>query len=83
MDNKRFEYVRVGGKDHDEGRHPGAMKKMGLSERDIFMRKNFYSNLYRRNSIHTLDFLVDIVSHLIFLLILLEPYYIRLCSKAH
>ena len=57
MDNKKFEYVRVSIEDQDEGRHPGAMKKMGLSERDIFMKKNYYSYLYnRRNSIHTLDF---------------------------
>ena len=57
MDNKKSEYVRVSSKDQDEGRQPEAMKKMGLSERDIFMKKNYYSYLYnRRNSIHTLDF---------------------------
>jgi DNA invertase Pin-like site-specific DNA recombinase len=39
MDNKKFGYVRVSSKDQNEGRQLEAMKKLGLSERDIFMDK--------------------------------------------
>ena len=33
--DKKFEIVRLSSKDQDEGRQPEAMKKIGLSERDI------------------------------------------------
>ena len=39
MDNKKFGYIRVSSKDQNEGRQLEAMKKLGLSERDIFMDK--------------------------------------------
>jgi DNA invertase Pin-like site-specific DNA recombinase len=39
MDNKKFGYIRVSSKDQNEGRQLDAMKKLGLSERDIFMDK--------------------------------------------
>ena len=35
MDNKKFGYIRVSSKDQNEGRQLEAMKKLGLSERDI------------------------------------------------
>ena len=39
MDNKKFGYIRVSSKDQNEGRQLEALKKLGLSERDIFMDK--------------------------------------------
>jgi len=39
MDNKKFGYIRVSSKDQNEGRQLEAMKKLGLSERDVFMDK--------------------------------------------
>ncbi|WP_017381317.1 recombinase family protein [Paenisporosarcina sp. TG-14] len=39
MDNKKFGYIRVSSKDQNEVRQLEAMKKLGLSERDIFMDK--------------------------------------------
>jgi DNA invertase Pin-like site-specific DNA recombinase len=39
MDNEKFGYIRVSSKDQNEGRQMEAMKKLGLSERDIFMDK--------------------------------------------
>lgn len=39
MDNKKFGYIRVSSNDQNEGRQLEAMKKLGLSERDIFMDK--------------------------------------------
>ena len=39
MDNKKFGYIRVSSKDQNEGRQLEAMKKLSLSERDIFMDK--------------------------------------------
>lgn len=39
MDNKKFGYIRVSSKDQNEDRQLEAMKKFGLSERDIFMDK--------------------------------------------
>lgn len=39
MDNKKFGYIRVSSKDQNEGRQFEAMKKWGLSERDIFIDK--------------------------------------------
>jgi DNA invertase Pin-like site-specific DNA recombinase len=39
MDNKKFGYILVSSKDQNEGRQLEAMKKLGLSERDIFMDK--------------------------------------------
>ena len=39
MDNKKFGYIRVSSKDQNEGRQLESMKKLGLSERDIFMDK--------------------------------------------
>ncbi|MER2078076.1 recombinase family protein [Psychrobacillus psychrotolerans] len=39
MDNKKFGYIRVSSKDQNEVRQLEAMKKLGLSERDVFMDK--------------------------------------------
>jgi DNA invertase Pin-like site-specific DNA recombinase len=39
MDNKKFGYIRVSSKDQNEGRQLEAMKKLGLSDRDVFMDK--------------------------------------------
>ncbi|MBT2740551.1 recombinase family protein [Bacillus sp. ISL-77] len=39
MENRKFGYIRVSSKDQNEGRQLQSMKKVGISDRDIFIDK--------------------------------------------
>ncbi|CAH0323979.1 Putative transposon Tn552 DNA-invertase bin3 [Peribacillus simplex] len=47
MDVRKFGYIRVSSKDHNEGRQLQAMKEKGLDGRDIFMDKQSGKNFDR------------------------------------
>ncbi|SDG74821.1 Resolvase, N terminal domain [Planococcus glaciei] len=39
MEHRKFSYIRVNSKDQNEGRQMEAMRKMGITERDIYLDK--------------------------------------------
>lgn len=47
MEHRKFGYIRVSSKDQNEGRQLEAMKKIGISERDIYMDKQSGKNFER------------------------------------
>lgn len=51
MEKRRFGYIRVSGKDQNEGRQLEVMKQLGINERDIFIDKqsgkDFNRNKYQ------------------------------------
>ena len=49
MENRKFGYIRVSSKDQNEGRQLEAMRKMGITERDIYLDKQSGKNFERAN----------------------------------
>ncbi|ARK20123.1 recombinase family protein [Sporosarcina ureae] len=47
MENRKFGYVRVSSKDQNESRQMEAIKKIGISNRDIFLDKQSGKNFHR------------------------------------
>lgn len=49
MEHRKFGYIRVSSKDQNEGRQLEAMRKMGITERDIYLDKQSGKNFERAN----------------------------------
>ncbi|WP_241327102.1 recombinase family protein, partial [Escherichia coli] len=49
MENRKFGYIRVSSKDQNEGRQLEAMRKIGITERDIYLDKQSGKNFERAN----------------------------------
>lgn len=49
MEHRKFGYIRVSSKDQNEGRQLEAMKKMGITDRDIYLDKQSGKNFERAN----------------------------------
>lgn len=49
MEHRKFGYIRVSSKDQNEGRQLEAMRKMGITERDIYLDKQSGKNFERTN----------------------------------
>lgn len=49
MEHRKFGYIRVSSKDQNEGRQLEAMRKMGITERDIYLDKQSGKNFKREN----------------------------------
>lgn len=49
MEHRKFGYIRVSSKDQNEGRQLDAMRKMGITERDIYLDKQSGKNFERAN----------------------------------
>lgn len=49
MEHRKFAYIRVSSKDQNEGRQLEAMRKMGITERDIYLDKQSGKNFERAN----------------------------------
>lgn len=49
MEHRRFGYIRVSSKDQNEGRQLEAMRKMGITERDVYLDKQSGKNFERAN----------------------------------
>ncbi|QHK06024.1 Transposon Tn3 resolvase [Bacillus velezensis] len=49
MNTKKFGYVRVSGKDQNEGSQIESMKKQGIEERDIILDKQSGKDLERND----------------------------------
>lgn len=49
MEHRKFGYIRVSSKDQNEGRQLEAMKKIGITERDIYLDKQSGKNFERAN----------------------------------
>ncbi|QUW23371.1 recombinase family protein [Sporosarcina sp. Marseille-Q4063] len=47
MESRKFGYIRVSSKDQNESRQMEAMKKIGISDRDIFLDKQSGNNFHR------------------------------------
>ncbi|WP_298829967.1 recombinase family protein [uncultured Planococcus sp.] len=49
MEHRKFGYIRVSSKDQNEGRQLEAMKKMDITDRDIYLDKQSGKNFERAN----------------------------------
>ena len=49
MEHRKFGYIRVSSKDQNEGRQLEAMKKVGITDRDIYLDKQSGKNFERAN----------------------------------
>lgn len=49
MEHRKFGYITVSSKDQNEGRQLEAMRKMGITERDIYLDKQSGKNFERAN----------------------------------
>ncbi|XKE94431.1 recombinase family protein [Metaplanococcus flavidus] len=49
MEHRKFGYIRVSSKDQNEGRQLEALRKMGITERDIYLDKQSGKNFERVN----------------------------------
>lgn len=49
MEHRKFGYIRVSSKDQNEGRQLEAMRKIGITERDIYLDKQSGKNFERAN----------------------------------
>ncbi len=49
MEHRKFGYIRVSSKDQNEGRQLEAMKKIGITDRDIYLDKQSGKNFERAN----------------------------------
>lgn len=49
MEHRKFGYIRVSSKDQNEGRQLEAMRKMGITDRDIYLDKQSGQNFERAN----------------------------------
>lgn len=49
MEHRKFGYIRVSSKDQNEGRQLEAMRKIGITERDIYLDKQSGKNFERVN----------------------------------
>ena len=49
MEHRKFGYIRVSSKDQNEGRQLEVMRKMGITERDIYLDKQSGKNFERAN----------------------------------
>ena len=49
MEHRKFGYIRVSSKDQNEGRQLEVMRKMGITERDIYLDKQSGKNFERVN----------------------------------
>lgn len=49
MEHRKFGYIRVSSKDQNEGRQLDAMRKIGITERDIYLDKQSGKNFERAN----------------------------------